>query len=54
MFLIAEEEINGAAFKNLSDEVLKDMGFKTGPRMNIMTIIQTCTVTLEVRALGVQ
>ncbi len=51
MFLIAEEEINGDAFKSLSIEELKDMGFKTGPRKNIMTIIETCTVTMEVRAL---
>ena len=54
IFLIPEEEINGAAFKDLSIEELEKMGFKTGPRKNIMTIIQTCTVTLEVRALAVQ
>jgi hypothetical protein len=53
VFLIAEEEINGDAFKSLSIEELKEMGFKTGPRKNIMTIIETCTVTLEVRVLSI-
>jgi hypothetical protein len=52
-FLITEEEINGEAFKDLSVEELEKMGFKTGPRKNIMSIIKTCTVTLEVRVLSI-
>ena len=36
----SEEEVNGAAFRDLSNEELKDMGFKLGPRMNIMNIIK--------------
>ena len=44
MVLISEEEINGAAFKNLSNEDLKEMGFKRGPRMNIMPIIEALKV----------
>ena len=47
MLLISGEEINGAAFRDLSSEELEEMGFKCGPRKNIMTII----ATLEVRAL---
>ena len=47
--LISEDEINGAAFKDLSREDLKEMGFKRGPRMNIMNIIEA--LVQEVRAL---
>ena len=36
----SEEEINGAAFKRLSNEDLTEMGFKRGPRMNITDIIK--------------
>ena len=49
ILLISEDEINGAAFKDLSKEDLKEMGFKRGPCMNIMNII----AALEVRALDV-
>ena len=41
----SEEEINGAAFKDLSDDDLKEMGFKLGPRKNIKDIIKSLTQT---------
>ena len=37
---ILEEEINGEAFKDLSKQDLKDMGFKMGPCKNILKIIE--------------
>ena len=36
----SEEEVNRATFRDLSNEELKDMGFKLGPHMNIMNIIK--------------
>ena len=47
ILLITEEEINGAAFKDLTEKDLKEMDFKRGPCMNIMKII----AELKVRAL---
>ena len=38
-FCLLEEEINGEAFKDLSKEDLKDMGFKMGPCKIILKII---------------
>ena len=46
-YLTSEDEINGAAFKDLTEKDLKGMDFKCGPRMNIMKII----AELKVRAL---
>ena len=46
-YLISEDEINGTAFKDLTEKDLKEMDFKRGPRMNIMKII----AELKVRAL---
>ena len=40
LLFFSEEEINGAAFKDLSSEELEEMGFKRGPRKNIMNIIK--------------
>ena len=37
---LLEEEINGEAFKDLSKEELKEMGFKIGPRKIIIKIIE--------------
>jgi hypothetical protein len=39
-FISLEEQINGEAFKDLSKEDLKEMGFKMGPRNIIMKIIE--------------
>ena len=39
-FCLLEEEINGEAFKDLSKEDLKDMGFKMGPCKIILKIIE--------------
>jgi hypothetical protein len=39
-FITLEEQINGEAFKDLSKEDLKDMGFKMGPCKIIMKIIE--------------
>ena len=34
-----EEEINGLAFRKLTDVDLKEMGFKRGPHKNILDIV---------------
>ena len=40
----AEDEINGLAFRKLNDADLKEMGFKRGPRKNILDIISSLSV----------
>ena len=39
--LYAEEEINGLAFRNLTDADLEDMGFKLRPRKDILKVMSS-------------
>ena len=40
-----EEHINGKAFRELTDDELKELGFKMGPRKNIRGIISSIEVS---------
>jgi hypothetical protein len=44
LLLCIDEEINGKAFRELTDENLKELGFKMGARINIRGIISSVTV----------
>ena len=42
-----DEHINGKAFRELSDEQLKELGFKMGARINIKGIISSTSPVSE-------
>ena len=46
MLYCAEQEINGLAFRKLTDVDLKEMGFKLGPRKNILHFIDKVHVAV--------
>ena len=43
-FRTIDEDINGKAFRELTDDNLKELGFKMGARINIKGIISSIAV----------
>ena len=44
LYFCIDEEINGKAFRELTDDNLKELGFKMGARINIKGIISSISV----------